>query len=392
MCEIAAGELTPELAQEAAELRTAHEAAISAQTTTEEVAEVSADSEVSEERANKTVFIQNSNKMSNYNKHLLGEAIARMGNKTVGQTGDNVDAFLAESRSKASGNSFTLDFGLVNDYVNETRAVSGVDTTSAGVDNDASAFVPTNIGPAAYTLLNATMFDKVGATYMRNLTGNQLVPIVGDVAVGMPAEGQSVTAQMADIDERVMTPKRVQGVAHVTEQLLMQGGASVEQIVLRAIARQVKLQKDSHLYSQLLSGLSATALAADLTAAKTLSEIEKALMLGNGDIQNAAALLDPNGLAFFREAGLESNFSGNYAGIVGLSDHRTAISNTVADNEIVLGDFQDFVIGEWGQMTFKMDEDIETGITKIVGSTYCAGTRINDGSFAYFSGLGNVTA
>lgn len=391
MCEIAAGELTPELAAEAAELRDAHSAAITAQESTEVVAEASADTEVTQERASKSVFIQNSNKMSNYKQNLLGEAIARMGTKTVGQHGDNVDAFLNESRSSFNGNSFTMDFGLAGEYMEE-RAVSGVDTTSAGIDNDASGFVPTSVAPAAYTLLNATFFDKLDANIMRGLTGNTIIPVAGAVATGTPDEGVAITASMADVAERTLTPKRVVGAAHVSEQLLIQGGAAVEQMLVNNIGRQVRLAKEEYLLTQLVAGLTATTFANDLDAAATLKELEQALMLSNGDIASAAALIDPNGLGFFREAGLNANFAGNFAGTRGLYDYPTAVTNSMTDNEVILGNFQDFVIGEWGQMTFKMDEDIETGITKVVGSTYTAGVRVNDGSFAYYDSIGAVTA
>ena len=149
MREIAAteGELTADLAAEAQELRTAHEALITA-TQSEVDATAGADTtEVNETRASNSVFIQTSNKMSNFNNNLLGEAIARMGNKTVGQTGDNVDAFLQESRSNFNGTSFTMDFSLASDYMSEQRDVIGIDTVSAGVTTAGGNAVPFRVAP-----------------------------------------------------------------------------------------------------------------------------------------------------------------------------------------------------------------------------------------------------
>jgi len=384
------GEFTPEAADKAVELRTAIEAIDTAQESTEVAVEASADTaKVQEEtRASNSSTFQIVNKMENYKKNLLGEALVRMTKNTAGTFGDNVDTFISESRS---GNGLDINFDTLAGYTAEARATSGVDTTSAGVDNDASAFVPTNVGPAQYILRPKSIFDKLDCQVLTGLTGNMSIPVGAVVTGGTIDEGVAVTPSMGDVSARSLTPQRLSAGVELTDQIQMQGGAAVEAFVRNNIMRHLGGQKDAFLLAALKNGLTATTFANDLTAQATLRTLEVALMESEGDLDNAEAILDPNGLGFFREAGLLANYA-QLANNRGLGDYNSVATTRMTDNEIIFGNFNDFVIGEYQGMRFEVERDALRGVDTVVGSMYTSATRINDGSFAYYDSIGATAA
>ncbi len=385
------GEFTPDTADKAVELRNAIEAS-NEPTNTEEVEVAAADStdQIEETRAaSPTVQIKNN---MNTPKFSIGKAVKEAVSGNI--TGLEAEV-IQESRNMAASNGINTTGSVVLDPEAIAAVTRAGDYQADGAGADAAgAFVGVDVSSPVYTLRPKSIFDKLGATRLTGLRGDVQLPVGAEASANNAlTEIEAITSAGAGIQPKQMTPQRIASLMTVSGQLLKQSEVNVEAFLMGDLMRAMGEAQDAYLMVQLLDGLAisdASAAGLGLTAAEVIANMEDALDMAGANRDNAEFLTGD--FKPFRTAAMVS-------GVNAISDARSILGyNTVvssqavdgSDKVAIMGDFSDFVIGEWGGLDLTVDpySAAHTNQVRLIVNTHVDGTRRQDGNYKAYHSVG----
>jgi len=118
---------------------------------------------------------------------------------------------------------------------------------------NAPGFVPTDVAAGVAALAAPTLFQAIGGRVLNGLSANVNVPIVTAAAtVASAAEGVDVASAANTIGARSLTPTRYGAFVTVTEQLMLQGGPAVEQLITQDMVTQLNRQIDKAVFDTII--------------------------------------------------------------------------------------------------------------------------------------------
>ncbi len=140
----------------------------------------------------------------------------------------------------------------IPDVVLRTLGGAGEFGAGSGLAN-APGMVGTQVAQGVAGLANPTLFQQIGGRVLTGLTSNVNVPIVNATAtVASAAEGANVANAASEIGNKSLTPTRYGAFVTVTEQLIMQGGAAVEQLITQDMITQLNRQIDKSVFDAII--------------------------------------------------------------------------------------------------------------------------------------------
>ena len=154
------------------------------------------------------------------------------------------------------------------------RALGGAGEFGAGSGlTNSPAFVGEQVAAGVAALANPTLFQQVGGRVLTGLTSNVSIPVVGTAAtIASAAEGSDVSNASNAVGKTALTPTRYGAFVTVTEQLMLQGGQAVEQLITQDMVTQLNRELDKLAFDAIIGtgdGDDATAVdAAGLLAAE----------------------------------------------------------------------------------------------------------------------------
>ena len=205
-------------------------------------------------------------------------------------------------------------------------------------------------------LRDKLVLSAAGANFMTGLVGNVSIPTYSGANVGWGAETAAASDGAGTFGEVELSPKRLTAYIDISKQFLIQDSASAEALIRKDIVDAISNKLESTILGNvagsatqpagLLNGV--TADTTDVTFADILN-MEKTLEKKNvyGDIK---FIVSPDAKYILRNTavgGTKSDFKmimsdGEIDGIP------TLCTNAVASKGIILGNFNDLVIGQWG--------------------------------------------
>lgn len=244
----------------------------------------------------------------------------------------------------------------------------------AGTTNAAAELVGTDHLASAYidALRNASSAMAAGVTYLSGLVGNVDIPrmTAGSTSTWISAEDGDATESAPTFDQVVLSPKDLACYTEVSRRLLLQSAPSIEGIVRSdlAIAQALGIDK-AVLYGTGTGGeptgianqagvLSKTFAAAAPTYAELVDMV--ALVMGsNYPVSNLTWLINAamwGGLMATpkQSSGVEGNFILD-VGTSTMVGHPYIVSEQVNDGDVILGDFSQVLMGEWGGLELNVD-------------------------------------
>jgi hypothetical protein len=118
---------------------------------------------------------------------------------------------------------------------------------------NAPGFVPTDVAAGVAALAAPTLFQAIGGRVLNGLSANVNVPIVTAAAtVASAAEGADVASAANTIGARSLTPTRYGAFVTVTEQLMLQGGPAVEQLITQDMVTELNRQIDKAVFDTII--------------------------------------------------------------------------------------------------------------------------------------------
>ena len=168
------------------------------------------------------------------------------------------------------------------------------------------AFVGTQVAQGVAALANPTLFQQIGGRVLTGLTSNVNVPIVNTAAtVTSAAEGANVSNAATAIGNKSLTPTRYGAFVTVTEQLIMQGGAAVEQLITQDMVTELNRQIDKAVFNVIIGTGDGDSDAAP--SAATMVTAEGALADAGVNLRNVKVIVNGTAHDLIADQALVSN-------------------------------------------------------------------------------------
>lgn len=200
---------------------------------------------------------------------------------------------------------------------------------------------------------------QAGASYMTGLIGNVSIPVYSGSNVGWAGEVAAATDGAGKFSEVNLEPKRLTAYIDVSKQFLIQDSNSAEEMLKRDIVAAISnkleatiLGKEAGSASQpegLLNGV--TAENAEITykdIVKMEADLEKANV--RGDIK---FIVSPTAKADLKSTAKNQNsflMEGNE-----VNGYQVLSTSAVADKGVIMANWSDLVIGQWGGIDLTVD-------------------------------------
>ena len=222
-------------------------------------------------------------------------------------------------------------------------------------------------------LRDKLVLSAAGANFMTGLVGNVSIPTYSGANVGWGAETAAASDGAGTFGEVELSPKRLTAYIDISKQFLIQDSASAEALIRKDIVDAISNKLESTILGNVAGSATqpaglfngVTADNAEVTFADILN-MEKTLEKKNvyGDIK---FIVSPDAKYILRNTavgGTKSDFKmimsdGEIDGIP------TLCTNAVASKGIILGNFNDLVIGQWGGIDLTVDPYTQAANGKI---------------------------
>lgn len=194
---------------------------------------------------------------------LNAEMATNVGSAPIQKTSETKEA-RAYSIFKAINDSITNNLSGVEkemheEAVNEARS-AGRDITGVGIptcmlesradiSQGSSSIAPVNVLGFADALREASVYDKVGANILTGLSANTNIPVTAKQSVEWEGENDAAASGGANFSKVELTPVRLASYVHLSKQLLMQNGQSVENAIMRDLGRAVAQKMDQAIFN-----------------------------------------------------------------------------------------------------------------------------------------------
>jgi HK97 family phage major capsid protein len=270
-----------------------------------------------------------------------------------------------------------------------------IDYTVTGTNTTPAGLIATDIWDIVPALRDRMLLAQAGATMLTGLVGNISIPVAKGVSADWAAENGDAANGGGSFVYRSMTPKRLTTIVEISKQLLIQDNKGVEAMLQNDIVAAVA----SKLEATLLGGAAGSttqpagifngaAAAVDMTW-DALVDLEGALDSANVLTDNAQYLMHTK---LWAKAKKTVKKSGEMAGFLLdanniMNGYKANRSNSlyadIANSAygVAFGDFQEMVIGQWGNMEITVDPftKAKEAVVQLVINTYWDSCVRHDG-------------
>ena len=216
---------------------------------------------------------------------------------------------------------------------------------------------------------------EAGANYMTGLVGNVSIPVYSGSNVGWAGEIEAASNGGGSFSEVTLEPKRITAYIDVSKQFLLQDSVSAEALIRADIVRAISNKLEETILGNATgntkqpAGLFYGASALKDTNYKTIVGLMQTLEEKNvsGDIKY---IVSPSAKATLKTSPKDAG-SGAFIMQDGEIDGVPALT-TSACKGILLGNFADYVIGQWGAIDLTVDpySQATNGKVRLVVNAY----------------------
>lgn len=215
------------------------------------------------------------------------------------------------------------------------------------------------------------VMTQAGATYMSGLVGNVSIPVYSGSNVGWAGEVDAATDGAGKFSEVNLEPKRLTAFIDVSKQFLIQDSVSAEEMLKNDIVRAISNELEKTILGNatgsntkpagVFNGVTADTTALDF---KGIVDMEQALEDKNVT-GNLAFIVAPNVKATLKTTLKSAGVSG-YLMEGGEVDGIPVYSTSACTSKgMVLGNFSDYIIGQWGGIDLTVDPYTQAASGKV---------------------------
>ena len=249
---------------------------------------------------------------------------------------------------------------------------------TAGTNNQGGFLVPTDhrAGDFVEALRANMVVGQAGATYLTGLTGNVAIPTIATgTAVGWVAEGAAPTEGQPVFGQISLTPKNLVGYVEMTRNLMLQSSPAVETVVQQDITNALAVGMDaaalagsgsSNQPTGILSTSGIGSVSFSSSGAPTFAEIvaiESEITADNAATTGMVYVTTPALNGYLKTATKDSG-SGRFISEGGIvNGYECLHTSSVTANNVILGNFSDLIIAQFGAIEVLTQTAPSTGIT-----------------------------
>lgn len=202
---------------------------------------------------------------------------------------------------------------------------------------------------------------KAGATYMTGLVGNVSIPVYSGSNVGWAGEVATASDGAGTFTEVNLEPKRLTAYIDVSKQFLIQDSNSAEEMLKRDIVAAISEKLEATILGNVAGDASKPAglfngVSADEAAIKFADVVAMETALESKNVKgNIMFLVSPSAKGILKS---QENTVGYPKYIMEdneINGYPVLCSSAVTDKGIVMGNFSDLVIGQWGGIDLTVD-------------------------------------
>lgn len=216
---------------------------------------------------------------------------------------------------------------------------------------------------------------QAGANYMTGLVGNVSIPVYNGSNVGWAGEIETATNGAGTFTEVMLEPKRITAYIDVSKQFLLQDSVSAEAMLRADIVRAISNKLEATILGDaagnakqpggLFNGASALADTSYASMVDMIQTLEEANV--SGDIKY---IVSPSIKASLKTTSKDAG-SGRFV-MEGNEVDGVPVLCTSACKGVVVGNFADYVIGQWGSIDLTVDpySQATNGKVRLVVNAY----------------------
>lgn len=288
-------------------------------------------------------------------------------------TGDWKDAGLELEASRAVAKALGQEsrgFYVPHDILKRDVTVGGTGTNIVATDTLAGSFID--------MLRNKSALMGLGARTLTGLAGNVSIPKqTGGASAYWVDEAGNTTASDMTLSNIGLSPKTVSAKTGYSRQMLLQGNPSVDALVMSDLAMALSLEIDragvagTGLSGQPTGILNTTGIGAvdtstGMSYAKAV-EFETAIKSQNADLSTLSYLTNASSAGLLKTREKVSGYPQYLLENGAMNGYGVAVSNQIADDTVLFGDFSQLIIALWGGLDIITDRDATNGSYIISG-------------------------
>jgi HK97 family phage major capsid protein len=167
----------------------------------------------------------------------------------------NWSLFKAVNEIRNGGGLTGLEAEMHQEAEKEARkAIQGIGiptmlTEKRTIDQGTSAIAPVSVGAFIDSLQEAGLYNRVGIQDLGTVAADTLLPIAGGSTVDWALENAATSDTGADFGKITLSPKRITGVANISNVILAQNGPAAEAAVMRDMGRNMATKIDAAMFA-----------------------------------------------------------------------------------------------------------------------------------------------
>jgi len=280
-------------------------------------------------------------------------------------TGAELERDASDAVGKMLGNSargFYVPMDVLSRDIDTTAGASIVST-----DNMAGSFIE--------MLRNKSVVINLGARTLTGLSGNVTIPKqVGSANTAWIDENGVAVGADLTLSSIGLSPKTISGKTGYSRQMLLQGNPSIENLVMSDLAQSIALgidkaaiagtgaagQPTGILTTTGIGSVSMATAAGGSSFAKVV-EMETTVKADNADINTMKYLTNASTAGTLKTTEKAAGYPQYILENGKMNGYDCAVSNQVAANTIVFGDFSQLVVAMWGGLDVVVNRSNDNG-------------------------------
>lgn len=194
---------------------------------------------------------------------------------------------------------------------------------------------------------------QAGATYMTGLVGDVSIPVYSGSNVGWKGEVVAADNGEGAFSEVVLQPKRLTAFIDVSKQFLLQDSNDAEEMLKRDLIAAIGEKLEATILGAEAGDTTKPAgtfngVTADTAAVKFDNVVDMEASLEEANVNDYCYIVSPSAKAILRKTSKDTG-SGQFIMTDGeIEGRKVYVSSNVVKKGVVVGDFRDMVIANWG--------------------------------------------
>lgn len=194
---------------------------------------------------------------------------------------------------------------------------------------------------------------QAGATYMTGLVGDISIPVYSGSNVAWKGEVVAADNGEGAFSEVILQPKRLTAFIDVSKQFLLQDSNDAEEMLKRDLIAAIGEKLEATILGDAAGDTTKPAgafngVTADTAAVKFDNVVDMEATLEEANVNDYVYIVSPSAKAILRKTSKDSG-SGQFIMTDGeIEGRKVYVSSNVVKKGVVVGDFRDMVIANWG--------------------------------------------